>query len=74
VFLIVADTTQLFPGITAEQAAMDIVERVHVAGVPASDFLGPEVKTDPKRSTFIRFMFSVEDEVLLKAADNLRKL
>lgn len=73
-YYIVADCSAAFPGMTSEDAVLSILERAHVAGVPASDFLGPEVKGDPTRSTFIRFMFSVEDEVLHKASENLGRL
>lgn len=73
-YYIVADSSARFPGMTSEDAVLAILERAHVAGVPASDFLGPEVKGDPARSTFIRFMFSVEDEVLHQAVQNLQLL
>jgi aminotransferase len=70
-YYVIADTTQRFPNMTSEEAVHELLRSANVAGVPASDFLGPEVKGDPRRSTFIRFMFSVEDAVLEQAADNL---
>lgn len=72
-YYVIANTTQHFPNMTSEQAVHELLHSANVAGVPASDFLGPEVKGDPQRSTFIRFMFSVEDDVLHQAAEDLTR-
>ncbi len=70
-YYVIANTARRFPNMTSEQAVQELLRSANVAGVPASDFLGSEVKGDPQRSTFIRFMFSVEDAVLEQAAANL---
>ena len=73
-YYVVADTSRRFPGKTSEEVAHIMVERVRVAAVPASDFLGPDVKNDPSRSTFLRFSYSVPDASLERAAEQLRSL
>jgi aminotransferase len=73
-YYVIADTSSRFPGKTSGEVVDLMVERARVAAVPASDFLGPEVKDDPLRSTFVRFSYSVPDESLIAAADQLRSL
>lgn len=73
-YYVIADTTGRYPGKTSEEVSEILVEKAHVAAVPASDFLGPGVIGDPSRSTFLRFSFSVPDESLLAAASQLLKL
>ncbi|RIL08724.1 MAG: aminotransferase, partial [Proteobacteria bacterium] len=73
-YYLTAETTERFPGQTSEQVVDILIEKAHVAGVPASDFLGPEVKGDPSRSNFIRFSFAVPDEMLERAAKGLERL
>lgn len=73
-YYVIADTAARFPGKTSGEVVDYLVERAKVAGVPASDFLGPEVTHDPKRSTFLRFSYSVPDEMIERAAEGLAKL
>ena len=73
-YYVIADTSSRFPGKTSGEVVDRMVEHARVAAVPASDFLGPEVKDDPLRSTFVRFSYSVPDESLIAAADQLRSL
>ena len=73
-YYIVAATTTRYPGRTSGEVAQRMVDQIGVAGVPASDFLGPQVEQDPQRSTFLRFSFSVPDEALEDAARRLRSL
>lgn len=70
----VADVREAFPGIASEEVADLLVEKAGVGAVPASDFLGPEVKGDPQRSTFLRFCFACPDEQILAAGERLSKL
>lgn len=71
-YYIVADTSKRFPGEPSESVVAKMIERAKVAGVPASDFLGPSVKGDGERSAFIRFAYSVEDDLIERAVDGLR--
>jgi aminotransferase len=73
-YYVIADISQRFPGKTSGEVAHYLVTRAKVAGVPASDFLGPDVTHDPTRSTFLRFSYSVPDEMLERAAEGLRQL
>lgn len=73
-YYVIADTRSRFPGKTSGEVVEMMVQHAHVAAVPASDFLGPEVKNDPARSTFVRFSYSVPDESLESAAAQLRAL
>lgn len=70
-YYIVADTSQRFPGKTSEEVVSLMIEQCGVGGVPASDFLGPEVMKNPKRSNFIRLSYAVPDEMLQDAATRL---
>lgn len=73
-YYVVADTKERFPGIRSEDVVEIILERAKVAGVPATDFLGREAAGHSDRNNFIRFSYSVEDEVLLRALQGLRGL
>jgi aminotransferase len=73
-YYIVAATSQRYPGRTSGEVAQLLVDQIGVAGVPASDFLGPQVEHDPERSTFLRFSFSVPDDALEDASRRLRRL
>lgn len=72
-YYVIADTSAKFPGMTSGEAVKLLIERARIAAVPASDFLGPEVKNDPTRSTFVRFSYSVPDEMLEAAAEQLHR-
>ena len=69
-----ADTTRKFPGMSSEQAVEVMIRDAHVGAVPASDFLGPEVKGDPDRSNFLRFCYAVPDDMLREAGALFSKL
>lgn len=71
-YYVIADTTKRFPGLTSEEVAEILIQKAHVGAVPASDFLGVDVIGDPKRSNFLRFCFAVEDDLLEKAARQLK--
>jgi len=73
-YYIIADISKRFPGKTSGEAVDIMIEQIGVAAVPASDFLGPEVRDDPTRSTFVRFSYSVPDETLEEAARRLAHL
>jgi len=73
-YYVIADTSARFPGIPSEEVANLLLERAGVAGVPASDFLGPEVKGDGFLSNFIRFSYSVEDDLIERAVRGLQGL
>lgn len=73
-YYIIADTSERFPGRTSGEVVGMLIERARLAAVPASDFLGPEVKLDPARSTFLRFSYSVPDDLLEAAAHQLQSL
>ena len=73
-YYVIADISKRFPGKTSGEAVELMIDRVGVAAVPASDFLGPEVRDDPSRSTFVRFSYSVPDETLEEAARKLALL
>jgi aminotransferase len=73
-YYVIADISARFPGKTSAEVVEMMIERARIAAVPASDFLGPEVKNDPSRSTFVRFSYSVPDEVLETAAHQLALL
>lgn len=73
-YYVIADISARFPGKTSGEVADYLVETAKVAGVPASDFLGPEVMNDATRSTFLRFSYSVPDEMIERAAEGLARL
>jgi aspartate/methionine/tyrosine aminotransferase len=73
-YYMLAETGERFPGSTSEEVVDMLIERSGVGAVPASDFMGPEVKGDPARSNFMRFCYAVADEQLQDAADRLQRL
>lgn len=67
-YYVVASTRERFPETPSDEVAQILVDSIGVAGVPASDFLGPEVRGDHVQGSFLRFSFSVPDESLAEAA------
>jgi aminotransferase len=60
-----------FPGLSSEEAVEVMIAKAGVGAVPASDFLGPEVKGDATRSNFLRFCYAVPDERIVEAGQRL---
>lgn len=73
-YYMIADIQERFPGKSAEEVSTILIDQAKVGAVPASDFLGAEVKGDPEKSNFLRFCFSVPDDMLARAAENLKKM
>ncbi len=73
-YYMLAGTASRFPGMTSEQVTDVLIEKAHLGAVPASDFLGREVRGDAKRSNFLRFCYAVPDETIDRAAENLDRL
>lgn len=73
-YYMLAGTSERFPGLTSEQVTDVLIEKAHLGAVPASDFLGSEVKGDATRSNFLRFCYAVSDETLERAKQNLANL
>ncbi|RMG43512.1 MAG: pyridoxal phosphate-dependent aminotransferase [Candidatus Dadabacteria bacterium] len=73
-YYIFADSSDAFPGMSSEDAVLKMIETAHVGAVPASDFLGLEVKGDPEKSRFMRFCFAVPDEKLERAGELLSNI
>ena len=67
-YYVIASTRERYPTTPSDEVAQILVDSIGVAGVPASDFLGPEVRSDAAKSSFLRFSFSVPDEALADAA------
>jgi aminotransferase len=72
-YYVVAGTASKYPGIPSELAAFRLLREAGVGAVPASDFLGTDVKGDAGRSNFLRFCFAMPDERLRQAAIRLRE-
>ena len=72
-YYIFADTRKRFPGKSSEEIVKDMISQVGVGAVPASDFVGFEVRGNPEKSYFLRFCFSVADEKLKEASKRLAK-
>lgn len=73
-YYVIADISRRFPEMPSSEVVDEMIEKIGVAAVPATDFIGPEFRNDPSRSTFIRFSYSVPDELLEKAAEKLKTL
>ncbi|NUO20072.1 pyridoxal phosphate-dependent aminotransferase [bacterium] len=70
-YYMLAGTSGRFPGLTSEQVSGILIDKAHLGAVPASDFLGGEVRNNPDRSNFLRFCFAVPDATLERAAGSL---
>ena len=66
-------TKERFPGKSSESVVKDMIDQIGVGAVPASDFLGREIRGDADKSTFLRFCYAVTDEVLEDAAERLAR-
>lgn len=73
-YYIVADTRERFPQLSSEEVAELMIAKAKVGAVPASDFVGVEVKGKPGASSIMRFCFAVPDAMLEQAAKNLQQL
>ncbi len=73
-YYIVADTRERFPNLSSEEVAELMIAKAKVGAVPASDFMGIEVKGRAGASSIMRFCYAVPDEALAQAAKNLMTL
>ena len=73
-YYMLADIRGRFPGKSSEEVSDILIEKAKVGAVPASDFVGFEVKGNPVRSTFLRFCYAVPDDLLIATEKNLSAL
>jgi aminotransferase len=73
-YYILTDIRKKFPGVSSEDAIKSLIQQCGVGAVPASDFLGQEVKLDAEKSWFLRWCFAIPDQELEQVAERLKAL
>lgn len=73
-YYVLADTSKRFPGIVSNEVADQLIDKIQVGSVPATDFIGLKFKADASRNSFLRFSYAVPDEMLWKASERLTRL
>lgn len=63
-----------FKGMPAEALLDMMIAKAGIGAVPTCDFMGPEVKGDAQRDCYLRFCFSVPDELLAETKVRLAGL
>lgn len=64
-----ADISEAYPGMSSWEFTNMMIEKAHVAGIPSNDFV-----RNPDGQTWVRFCFSVPDELLETATKQLALL
>ncbi len=73
-YYMIGDISKRFPNTSADEVLDLLIDQARVGAIPASEFIGRQFKDDPDKNHFFRFSYSVPDEVLMQAGENLAKL